>query len=127
MTFRGGVLDRPCLNRSPIVDGLFKMTMRSMETMQVPRESKKKMSALSPQAVRRKVSSVDQMAQMCSYYNVKSFGTSNDSVIFMEEVKRRRSVVGTLLMPMMVTGGMAASTAHNITDGAIRTVTVYSH
>lgn len=91
--------------------------------MEIP-VPKKKLSALSPQVVRRKVSSVDQMAQMSSYYNVKSFGSSGDSDVLMKEIERRRSVIGTLLMPMMVPGGVAASTAHSITDGVVRNITV---
>jgi len=79
---------------------------------------KKSVSAVAGD-IQRKVSSIDQMAQFSSYYDVKGFGSQNDSVTFMEEVGRRKSVVSTLLLPMAVSSGCAAITANQVADRLI--------
>ena len=93
---------------------------------QQQRQQSNKRSGVTAMAegVQRKVSSVDQMAQLKSYYNVKSVGSQDDSDVFMEEVERRKSVINTLFLPMVVSSGFVSSTANEVSDRIVRSISV---
>lgn len=95
--------------------------LESTENETTPK--RKGVSALT-EGVHRKVSCVDQMAQLNSYYNVKGIGSQKDSDVFMEEVQRRKSVVNTLLLPMFVSSGFAANSASKVSDHVVRSISV---
>ena len=85
---------------------------------------RRRVSAMA-EGVQRKVSSVDQFSHLNSYYNVKSFGSQDDSDVFMEEVQRRKSIINTLLLPMVVSSGFVSSTANGVSDHIVRSISVF--
>ena len=89
-----------------------------------PTPLKRKGVSAVAEGVQRKVSSIDQMAQFNSYYNVKGFGSQKDSAAFMAQVQRRKSIVGTFLLPMVVTSGCTANTANQVADRIVRNISV---
>lgn len=76
------------------------------------------------EGVQRRATSVDQMAQLKSCYNVKRIGSQEDSEVFMEEVHRRKSIVNTFLLPMVVTGFVANTAANEVSDRIVRSISV---
>ena len=108
-------------------EGLFLHNNNNNEHFESPGNEttpkRKGVSALT-EGVHRKVSCVDQMAQLNSYYNVKGIGSQKDSDVFMEEMQRRKSVVNTLLLPMFVSSGFVANSASKVSDRIVRSISV---